>query len=46
MNRAIIFSPFGLGMLDLAVGQICLEAALQAGDAFTVPNFLGDQRRW
>jgi ornithine cyclodeaminase len=45
-NGAIIFSPFGLGMLDLAVGQICLEAALQAGNAFTVPNFLGDQRRW
>jgi N-[(2S)-2-amino-2-carboxyethyl]-L-glutamate dehydrogenase len=45
-NRAIIFSPFGLGILDLAVGQICLEAALQAGEAFTVPNFLGNQRRW
>jgi 2,3-diaminopropionate biosynthesis protein SbnB len=45
-DRAIIFSPFGLGVLDLAVGQMCLEAAMHTGDALTVPNFLGNQRRW
>jgi 2,3-diaminopropionate biosynthesis protein SbnB len=45
-DRARVFSPFGLGVLDVAVGRLFLEAALRAGRAHLIDDFLGDLRRW
>ena len=45
-GRPTVFSPFGLGVLDLAVGRMVLERAVRAGDVTEVPDFLGDQTRW
>jgi len=35
----VIFSPFGLGILDLAVANLVYEAALSSGFGVTVPSF-------
>ncbi|WP_224391017.1 2,3-diaminopropionate biosynthesis protein SbnB [Pseudonocardia sp. ICBG1293] len=44
--RPTVFSPFGLGVLDLAVGVRVLERARAAGDLVRVDGFLGDPTRW
>ncbi len=45
-DRPVIFSPFGLGVLDLAVGAYVLAEARTAGSALSIPNFFGETRRW
>ncbi|MFH8747966.1 2,3-diaminopropionate biosynthesis protein SbnB [Streptomyces rimosus] len=45
-DRPVIFSPFGLGVLDLAVGAFALQQARADGTAVSVPNFFGETRRW
>jgi 2,3-diaminopropionate biosynthesis protein SbnB len=45
-GRAVVFSPFGLGVLDLAVGQFVLGAARERGLTMPVPDFFGETRRW
>ncbi|KAA6223628.1 2,3-diaminopropionate biosynthesis protein SbnB [Streptomyces albofaciens JCM 4342] len=45
-DRPVIFSPFGLGVLDLAVGAFVLQQARADGTAVSVPNFFGETRRW
>jgi N-[(2S)-2-amino-2-carboxyethyl]-L-glutamate dehydrogenase len=45
-GRGVIVSPFGLGVLDLAVGHFVLAAARQQGTAVEVPGFFGETRRW
>ncbi|MFE1782331.1 2,3-diaminopropionate biosynthesis protein SbnB [Streptomyces sp. NPDC059506] len=45
-GRPVIFSPFGLGVLDLAVGMHVHRAALEAGEAVSVDGFFGETRRW
>lgn len=42
----VIFSPFGLGVLDLAVGQHVLVAARERGLALDIPDFFGETSRW
>jgi N-[(2S)-2-amino-2-carboxyethyl]-L-glutamate dehydrogenase len=42
----VVFSPFGLGVLDLAVGRFVLAAAQRQGLAVEVPDFFGETRRW
>jgi len=41
-----IFSPFGLGVLDLAVGHEIFEAGLANGRALQVPDFFAEVERW
>src|SRR5215471_1864537 len=45
-DRPRIFSPFGLGVLDLAVGNLVLEEAISANVAVQLPNFFSNSARW
>jgi 2,3-diaminopropionate biosynthesis protein SbnB len=44
-ERGVVFSPFGLGVLDLAVGHYVLARAREQGLALEVANFFGETRR-
>lgn len=45
-DKASIFSPFGLGVLDLAVGHRIYRQALAEGSAPAVPDFFFESNRW
>jgi N-[(2S)-2-amino-2-carboxyethyl]-L-glutamate dehydrogenase len=42
-DRATVFSPFGLGMLDLAVGNWVYQRACDAGALVDIPEFFAAQ---
>ena len=42
-DRPVIFSPFGLGVLDLAVGKFVYEGVRAAGELGIVPGFFPAQ---
>lgn len=45
-DKATVFSPFGLGILDLAVGHHVLAEARRRGSAVEIPDFIGETTRW
>ncbi|MFG2440289.1 2,3-diaminopropionate biosynthesis protein SbnB [Streptomyces sp. NPDC048508] len=45
-DRPTVFSPFGLGVLDLAVGCHIYRTALDSGRATEVPSFFPELTRW
>ncbi|MFT2017054.1 2,3-diaminopropionate biosynthesis protein SbnB [Streptomyces sp. 796.1] len=44
--KPTVFSPFGLGILDLAVGHHVLHEARRQGSAVEIPDFIGETKRW
>ncbi len=44
-DRTVVFSPFGLGVLDLAVGQFVHQAIAQHGELQVVDGFFHDLSR-
>ncbi len=45
-NRPLIFSPFGLGVLDLAVGKYVYEEVARAGDLHVIDDFFHELKRY
>jgi 2,3-diaminopropionate biosynthesis protein SbnB len=45
-DKPTVFSPFGLGILDLAVGHHVLRETRQRGTAVEIPDFIGETKRW
>jgi ornithine cyclodeaminase/alanine dehydrogenase-like protein (mu-crystallin family) len=45
-RRGVVFSPFGLGVLDLALGHYVLTSAREQGLTREVADFFGEHRRW
>ena len=44
-GRPVVFSPFGLGVLDLAVGKAVYDAVAAAGELHVVEDFFSELRR-
>jgi 2,3-diaminopropionate biosynthesis protein SbnB len=45
-SKPTVFSPFGLGVLDVAVGHHVLHEAKARGGAIEIPDFIGEVTRW
>ncbi|MGW4564855.1 2,3-diaminopropionate biosynthesis protein SbnB [Streptomyces sp. NPDC004561] len=45
-DRPVIFSPFGLGVLDLAVGKYVYDEVSRAGNLRLIDDFFHDLRRY
>lgn len=45
-SRARIISPFGLGVLDVAVAAYCLDQAIRVEQVIYLPDFVGDASRY
>jgi ornithine cyclodeaminase len=44
-GRPVIFSPFGLGVLDLAVGKYVYDQVASSGDLHIIDGFFHELRR-
>ncbi|MFD4607541.1 MULTISPECIES: 2,3-diaminopropionate biosynthesis protein SbnB [unclassified Streptomyces] len=45
-DRPVIFSPFGLGVLDLAVGKYVYDEVARAGNLHVIDDFFHELRRY
>jgi ornithine cyclodeaminase len=45
-DRAIVFSPFGLGVLDLAVGKYVYDQVHRSGELHVVDDFFHELSRY
>ncbi|MEV0918306.1 2,3-diaminopropionate biosynthesis protein SbnB [Streptomyces sp. NPDC049967] len=45
-DRPVVFSPFGLGVLDLAVGAYVYDEVDRSGELRTVEDFFHERRRY
>ncbi|MFJ2325956.1 MULTISPECIES: 2,3-diaminopropionate biosynthesis protein SbnB [unclassified Pseudomonas] len=45
-DKPLIYSPFGMGILDLAIGRMIHDIAVKEGSAVAIPSFFGEERRW
>ncbi|MEU2392637.1 2,3-diaminopropionate biosynthesis protein SbnB [Streptomyces sp. NPDC007369] len=45
-DRPVVFSPFGLGVLDLAVGKYVYDAVAASGDLQTIDGFFHEVTRY
>ena len=45
-DRPVVFSPFGLGVLDLAVGKYVYDEVARSGELHVVDDFFHELRRY
>ena len=45
-DRTVVFSPFGLGVLDLAVGKFVYDEVARSGELHVVDDFFHELRRY
>ncbi|MFJ5673706.1 2,3-diaminopropionate biosynthesis protein SbnB [Streptomyces sp. NPDC093097] len=45
-DRTVVFSPFGLGVLDLAVGKYVYDEVIRSGGLHVVEDFFHELRRY